>query len=91
MRLIDANLFVKAAKKSSPFLGDIIQILMDKRPTIDPETLPIVQELRKQLEQVTKERDAAIKDLKYYLETNEENGVVYIPKFIIEKIVNNGL
>lgn len=28
------------------------------------------------------------KDLKYYLDTNEENGVVYIPKFVIEKIVN---
>lgn len=27
------------------------------------------------------------KDLKYYLDTNEENGVVYIPKFIIEKII----
>ena len=25
--------------------------------------------------------------LKYYLETNEENGVVYIPKFIIDKLV----
>lgn len=27
--------------------------------------------------------------LKYYLDINEENGVVYIPKFVIEKIVNN--
>lgn len=27
------------------------------------------------------------KDLKYYLDTNEENGVVYIPKFVIEKII----
>ena len=26
-------------------------------------------------------------DLKYYLETNEENGVVYIPKFIIDNLV----
>lgn len=25
--------------------------------------------------------------LKYYLDTNEENGVVYIPKFVIEKII----
>lgn len=29
------------------------------------------------------------KDLKWYLDTNEENGIVYIPKFVIEKIVNN--
>ena len=27
------------------------------------------------------------KDLKYYLDTNEEKGVVYIPKFVVEKIV----
>lgn len=27
--------------------------------------------------------------LKYYLDTNEEDGVVYIPKFAIEKIINN--
>ena len=26
-------------------------------------------------------------DLKYYLDTNEENGVVYIPKCIIDNIV----
>lgn len=29
------------------------------------------------------------KDLKYYLNTNEENGVVYIPRFVIENIVSN--
>ena len=38
---------------------------------------------------VLKERDKIKEDLKYYLDTNEENGVVYIPKFVIEKIVNN--
>ena len=27
------------------------------------------------------------KDLEYYLNTNEENGVIYIPKFVVEKIV----
>lgn len=32
-----------------------------------------------------------IKDLKYYLDTNEENGVVYIPKFVIEKMVDENL
>lgn len=29
------------------------------------------------------------RDLKWYLDTNEENGVVYIPKFIIEKIIRS--
>ena len=32
-------------------------------------------------------QDKIKEDLKYYLDTNEENGVVYIPKFIIEKII----
>ena len=27
-----------------------------------------------------------VKDMKYYLEANEEDGVVYIPKFVIEEI-----
>ena len=34
-----------------------------------------------------KSQDKIKKDLKYYLDTNEENGVVYIPKLVIEKIV----
>ena len=34
-----------------------------------------------------KEIDKIKDELKYYLDTNEENGVVYIPKFIVEKIV----
>lgn len=37
---------------------------IESAPTIDPETLPIVQDLREQLDKVTAERDAAIEDLK---------------------------
>lgn len=33
-------------------------------------------------------QDKTKADLQYYLDTNEENGVVYIPKFIIEEIVS---
>ena len=29
------------------------------------------------------------KDLKYYLDTNEESGVVYIPKFVVQKMVSD--
>lgn len=36
----------------------------DGMPTIDPETLPIVQELRAELEKANKERDAAVNDLR---------------------------
>lgn len=44
-------------------VADMIEDCMDNTPTIDPETLPIVQELRKKLEQVTAERDAAVRDI----------------------------
>lgn len=27
-----------------------------------------------------------VKDMKYYLDANEEDGVVYIPKFVVEEI-----
>lgn len=37
--------------------------VIENQPTIDPETLPIVQELRAELSKVTVERDAAIADL----------------------------
>lgn len=33
------------------------------QPTIDPETLPIVRQLREELAKVTAERDAAVKEL----------------------------
>lgn len=39
---------------------------IDAMPTIDPETLPIVRELREKLERVTEERDAAIEDLRLF-------------------------
>lgn len=38
-------------------ISDIFSQVEPFCPTIDPETLPIVQELRKELERVTKERD----------------------------------
>lgn len=37
---------------------------VDNQPTIDPETLPIVRELREQLERVTRDRDAAVEQLR---------------------------
>lgn len=36
---------------------------IDQIKRIDPETLPIVRQLREQMERVTAERDAAIKEL----------------------------
>ena len=37
--------------------------------------------------ELSEKLETAIDDLKYYLENNEENGVVYVPKFVIEKII----
>lgn len=31
--------------------------------------------------------EKVLKSLRYYLETNEEYGVVYIPKFAVEKMI----
>ena len=36
---------------------------------------------------ISKELYEIKKDLEHYLNTNEEKGVVYIPKFVVEKIV----
>lgn len=41
-----------------------VKAVAEGAPTIDPENLPIVRQLREELERVTKERNAAIKDLK---------------------------
>lgn len=68
VRLIDANKLKKVFEKwwDEMELDSIKACIfeLNEQPTIDPETLPIVQELRKELERVTRERNAAIKDLK---------------------------
>lgn len=40
-----------------------VKAVAEGAPTIDPENLPIVRQLREELERVTKEREAAIADL----------------------------
>ena len=41
------------------------------------------------IKSLRRREQAVVGDLKYYLENNEENGVVYVPRFIVEKIINN--
>lgn len=64
-------------------------------PTIDPETLPIVRELREKLERVTAERNTALKSVKQLkaekaAATGELNGVlasVYrLTKFVDDEV-----
>lgn len=71
-RMIDAN---ELKKKSVPHVrGEhgysakaenwaVLAKDINNSPTIDPETLPIVQQLRAELEKVTAERDALLKEL----------------------------
>lgn len=64
MRLIDANKEVIRAYEDIPEpYSDVLISFLRGCETIDPESLPIVQQLRAELERVTAERDAAVKDL----------------------------
>lgn len=74
-RLIDAEAFKESWKDG--IIGNTMRGIIDDQPTIDPETLPIVQklrakvfmletnldELRTVLDRMTAERNAAVKDL----------------------------
>lgn len=42
------------------------------------EVIDLIKHQKSDIEKLTE-------TLKYYLDTNEENGVVYIPKFVVEK------
>ena len=63
MRLIDADSF-RSGWNSDNVIGTTMQMVIDGLPTIDPETLPIVRQLREELARVTAERDAAVADLR---------------------------
>lgn len=56
-RLIDANTFAEAWNQDSQ-IGKTMRAVIAEQPTIDPETLPIVRQLREELARVTAERDA---------------------------------
>lgn len=89
MRLIDANkldfsfdrrIFGEADENYARGADDAIGVV-NAAPTINPESLQIVQELRKQLAKVTAERDAAIKYLKI---AADDNGRCYGCKWLNE-------
>ena len=67
MRLIDAErfeeLFNQQVELGATDLFDAVEDALQDTESIDPETLPIVKELREQLARVTAERDAAITDM----------------------------
>lgn len=72
-RLIDANKIPNCKYKVAARAGDKESLCefrvahwkdIEEMPTVDPETLPIVQELREQLKRVAQERDAAVEQLR---------------------------
>ena len=81
-RLIDANALREdwLENGENEYVYDTNSFLesLDDAPTIDPETIPIVRQLRAELARVTAERDAAVDDLafavnKYRLFTTDIN------------------
>lgn len=68
MRLIDGNALLDKCEslymRGHILFHGVTAYAIENAPTIDPETLPIVQELREQLERVTQERDAAVEQLR---------------------------
>ena len=82
--LIDANGLVRDMKD---WQGDIHDNEYDakKYDFVFERIYEIVNE-----QPIAYDMDKVAEQLKWYLDTNEERGVVYIPKFVIEEIVKGG-
>lgn len=73
------------------------EFLKDKALRLEDAKIEFVSELEihkikaemneQKCDRIAKELYEIKKDLEHYLNTNEEKGVVYIPKFVVEKIV----
>jgi len=83
-----------------PYADLVVDALRQKRETdalaaeygIDAKTMLALA--RSQIEttkfniELSQKLEDVIKDLHYYLDNNEESGVVFVPKFAIEKIIS---
>lgn len=80
-RLIDANNLGVGKANPDIFVceeyahgwNNALQAVVDAAPTIDPESLPVVRQLREELARVTAERDAAIKDLEQAIDVYRDD------------------
>lgn len=61
-RLIDANTFAEAWNQDSQ-IGKTMRAVIAGQPTIDPESLSIVRQLREELARDTAERDGLLKEI----------------------------
>lgn len=69
-RLIDANKLIEKCEnlymRGHVLFHGVTAFTIENAPTIDPETLPIVRQLREELARVTVERDAAVERVQHY-------------------------
>lgn len=88
-RLIDANAFLQKMMQTNRYFSVKFDIL--EAPTIDPETLPIVRQLREQLARVTAEKDAAIKDIEAAMGSESTQNILkYLCSLCQNKDLNRG-
>lgn len=76
-RLIDANAFLNKMMQTNRYFS--VKFDICEAPTIDPETLPIVRQLRNELARVTAERDSAIHAVKKLIQ-EDSNPCVFCSK-----------
>lgn len=81
MRLCDLDNLKRRVKKStvSALLKAGMQVFIETEKTINPENLPIVQELREQLAKVTAERDQAVEKLTHIKILKREGKLIELP------------
>ena len=67
---------IRNSKEASWLMSQVLYDIQST-PTIDPETLPIVRQLREELERVTEERDAAISDIETAMASESTQNILY--------------
>lgn len=75
-RLIDANILLDKCEslymRGHILFHGVTAYAIENAHTIDPETLPIVRQLREELDRVKAEREAAVKDLETAMKIDSE-------------------
>ena len=94
-RLIDANALREdwLENGENEYVYDTNSFLesLDDAPTIDPETLPIVRQLRAELARVTAERDAAKDDLEAAMKLSGESDEMGLLGFLCHVCSKNNV
>lgn len=90
-RLIDATDLIARGNASFGGVSDAVLLkkFVDAQPTIDPESLPIVRQLREDLARATAERDAAVKDLKTAMKIDSEADDMGLSCFLCHVCIKN--